>query len=488
MHYLNLGDFIKYYNGLKSTQVALEITSPHQIFDPRNSGPDFEFHFPYDAQWVLQLSYEDLTPKLPPVFTTQYNLSLPLGFIFDPQVKNAFPMVKEFSLLDKEKEIAADFNESRPHHLLRAYEQKVFNSAVALADNFFAVKNFPPSASGARDLLRGMAYEIALISTSQTYLLELFKEDAFWIATQRNKADLAKGGKEKLPSDKELEEIAIELSNTLRKSLFPYFLKATLADLFKQLHPYEQQLLKSLPKSAIKSFCLHATKIANGGVGNSKDHHAHLLSTHDTFMEMFEVFYDQTFNQVAVGADFAPTDPIGCLTDRFIPPVDLGSRGIPLKALVVELRVPAQGKQHFEDIEKMCKSFGATHQQILKESYSKKVQSDLDLDVLAQPKISKRKKPTPDTEQPDTLMKPSAVKAKKFAEPLAGRSTKKSAEPTKGRSPLATQSMFHHKRITRATEASKTKQIKLKEASSTRRANEIDKDSLTSNSNKRMKH
>lgn len=134
-HCLNISDFIDYYNNLKNTKVKLTLNSPHAVFDPKNSGPDFEFKFPKNAIWVLQLSYADLAPQYNPVFTAQYNLSLPIGCIFDPQTKNSFPIIDQFALLHTEKEIAADFNESRPHPRLIAYEQQVFATAVTLADH-----------------------------------------------------------------------------------------------------------------------------------------------------------------------------------------------------------------------------------------------------------------------------------------------------------------------------------------------------------------
>ncbi len=381
-HYLNLSDFITYYNDLKTTTTKLYLTSPQDIFDPKNAGPDFEFRFPEEAQWVLQLSYADLAPKYAPVFTTQYNMSIPMGCVFDPQVKKAFPIATQFPLLYNEKEIAADFNESRPHRRLTEYEEQAFTSAVELADQFFTAHNLPSTAMGAKDFLRGMAYEIAMISTSQNYLVGLFQEEALWIAQQHKKAEIAKGGKDKPPTDKEVHEIAISLANTLRKSIFPYFMKTTLADFFKQLHPYEQQLLGSIPEKNIKAFCQQAINIANGGVGNTEEHRGYLMFKYDSFMELFDDFYEQTFKGVPVDPDNAPADPIACLTDRFIPGANLGTTKEPIKAVVVELRSPAQGKQGYADIQELCTTFSKTHQAILNAFYLARKESNASLDAL----------------------------------------------------------------------------------------------------------
>ncbi|MBN9226190.1 MULTISPECIES: hypothetical protein [Legionella] len=381
-HYLNLSDFITYYNDLKGTTTKLYLTLPHDIFDPKNSGPDFEFKFPEDARWVLQLSYADLDPEYNPVFTTQYNMSIPIGCVFDPQVKKTFPIATEFPLLDNEKEVAADFNESRPHLKLTEYEQQTFATAVELADQFFTTYKFPGNAIGAKDFLRGMAYEIAMISTSENYLVTLFQQDALWIAQQHKKARITKGGEGKPPTDKEVNEIAIDLANTLKKSIFPYFMKTTLANFFKQLHPYEQQLLKNIPKRNIKTFCQRAIKIANGGVGNTEEHAGHLMFKCDSFMELFDDFYQQTFQGIPVDPDCAPADPIGCLTDRFIPIANLGSKEDPVKAVVVELRNPAQGKQGYKDIQELCTTFSELHQATLNAFYPTRKECSASLDVL----------------------------------------------------------------------------------------------------------
>jgi hypothetical protein len=381
-YYINLSNFITYYNELASTTIRLQLTSPKDIFDPKKSRSDFEFCFPDDAEWVLLFDYEDLAPKIPMVFTTQYNLSLPIGCIFAPQVRNAFPIAHEFSLINKEKEIAPDFNESRPHVGLRQYEQMVFASSVKLAATFFAKEGFPTDAIGAQDFLRGMAYEIALTSTSRAYLAKLFQYDALWIAEQHRKVMLERGEKAQDLSEEELHDIALSLADTLRKSLFPYFMKATLADFFKQLHPYEQHLLRSISKKGIQQFCLKALELANDGVGVTEEHPSHFVLKNDSFMDIFDDFYEQTFQGVPVAEDQAPADPIGFLTDRFIKSENLGSTGAPLPALVVELRIPAQGKQKYADIQAMCANFSNTHQTLLAEFYPVRQTSNANLDAL----------------------------------------------------------------------------------------------------------
>jgi hypothetical protein len=48
------------------------------------------------------------------VFFAQYNVSIPIGYVFSLDTKNAFAQQTMFSLLYREKEFADDFNESRP--------------------------------------------------------------------------------------------------------------------------------------------------------------------------------------------------------------------------------------------------------------------------------------------------------------------------------------------------------------------------------------
>ncbi|RUR12539.1 hypothetical protein [Legionella sp. km772] len=473
IHYLNLADFINYYNSLEDSRVQLHITSPQTVFDPKNAGPDFEFRFPAHASWVVQLKYEDLAPKTPAVFTTQYNLSIPIGCIFEPDVRKAFPLINEFSLLNKEKEIAADFNESRPHIKLRQYEQEIFTSAIDLADRFFTQAKFPLSAIGARDFLRGMAYELALISTSQKYLVELFQDDALWIAEQHRKVALAKGGRDKEPSAKEVNEIAISLANTLRKSIFPYFLKATLATFFQQLHPYEQQLLQAIPKKEIRKLCQQAIQLANGGRGNTADHPGHLMFNHDSFMELFDIFYGQTFQGVPVDEDEAPADPIGCLTDRFISPSNLGSAKDPVTALVVELRAPAQGKQQYRDIQTMCSTFNSTHQALLDAFCltQKAAKTELDRlyhgEVLSSPVSKKEKAPTPKSlkQRQPLMVSPLASITAEEEETAAvssppPRKSKRKAHSAPSESPLAQQSLFAKKREKPALDRDSSKRNK----------------------------
>lgn len=372
LHHLKLSDFIHYYNQLKSTINELVLSLPHTVFDPEHAGPDFEYSFPCDAEWVLQLEYKDLDPAFTaPVFTSQYNLSLPIGCIFEPAVKNSFPQQQQ--LLPHEKEIAANFNESAPHAKLAQYEQAVFTAAVELADVFFTNQNLPIAAIGVKDFLRGMAYEIALISTSQHYLIELFQEDALWIATQQELN--SRNNREKMPRKKEIRDTAVSLANTLNKSIFPYFMKATLADFFKQLQSFEQEALQAIPRKKIKEFCRQASKIANGGNGNNIEHPGHLILNYDSFMELFNDFYKQTFQGVAVREDENPADPIAFLTDRFIPSVNLGINCKPVNALVIELRMPAQGNQQYKDILDLYHQFGRVHQEILQCFVSEKSMS-----------------------------------------------------------------------------------------------------------------
>ena len=196
---------------------------------------------------------------------------------------------------------------------------------------------------------------------------------------------MANGEIKRKPNNKEIDEIATSLANTLRKSIFPYFMKATLADFFKQLHPYEQQLLQAIPKNAIKSFCRKAIQISNGGQGNNQDHPGHLMFKHDSFMELFDDFYKQTFQGVLVDPENAPADPIGCLTERFIPSTNIGTKHNPVNALVIELRAPAQGKQQYKDILKLHSQFRAIHAEVLNRFNPIKQTADAGLNALYEP-------------------------------------------------------------------------------------------------------
>jgi hypothetical protein len=371
-HFLKMSDFVAYYNASVKAKETLVMTEPHHIFYPSNAGPDFEFVFPHDAEWVILLEYEDLAPSLVPVFFAQYNLSIPIGCVFDPETKHAFPLQSHFSLLFDEKEIAADFNESRPHAALRAYENDVFMAAVRHGDAFADRHHIPITARGTRDFLRGIAFEIAMISTSQAHLMTLFEDEALWIASQHQKAAQEQGATEqstaKPPKDKVLREIKESLSNTVKKSLFSYFMKTTLADFFKQLPASEQLCLRQISRANIRIFCQRAIKLANGGRGNAGEHHSRFFQevySLSSFMDKFDAFYRQTFLGEDVPEQEYAADPIGCLTTRLIPPVNIGSKAHPVPAVVVEIRQPEQGNQSYAAIKNMCTQYQQQHHEVL---------------------------------------------------------------------------------------------------------------------------
>lgn len=306
-----------------------------------------------------------------------------------------------------------------------------------------------------------MAYEIALISTSQAYLAELFQDDAIWIAQQQLKVAVAIGGKDKMPSANGLHNIATSLANTLRKSIFPYFMKATLAEFFKHLHPYEQQLLQAIPKKKIKKFCQQAINLSNGSVGNTKDHPGHLMFKHDSFMEFFDAFYEQTFNNAPVPANEPPADPIGCLTDRFIPSTNLGSALAPVPALVVELRAPAQGKQQYPDIQNMCQIFALTHQTLLKTFHPIKQQSHAALDQLQrqEEQANSAKRVKAKLARPRIAPLPSTT-ADIDATPAKSTRSKRKAESEELKTPLVKQSLFSRKVAKRSQKEDSALRIK----------------------------
>lgn len=148
-----------------------------------------------------------------------------------------------------------------------------------------------------------MAYELAMISTSQRFAVALFQEDALWIAQQHIKAEVARGQQERKPTKKEV-------------------------------------------------------------------------------MEVFDDFYAQTFKGVPVEHKRVPSDPIGFLSDRFIPSANLGTEQAPVKAVVVELRNPAQGNQGYTDVQEMCSAFRDIHQALLRAFAPVKRESELALDAL----------------------------------------------------------------------------------------------------------
>jgi len=389
-HYLRMSHFITYYNALQTTKEKLQITDPKAVFHASQAGPEFSFSFPDSAVWVLKLDYDDLDPRFNPVFFTQHNVSIPIGCVFDQRTRNAFPLQQHFSLLNNEKELAADFNESRPHSRLRNYEQSVFSSSVLLADHFSSAHQVPNAALGMRDFLRGMVFELAMISTSQRYLIGLFQEEALWIATQHQKQIAIQEGR---PSDSILGEpkssqvhaIAHSLSNTLRKSLFSYFMKTTLATFFKQLHPYEKHLLQQISKTHIKTLCQNAVHLANGGLGNAEGHDSHFIShisSAHSFMVKFDDFYEQTFKGRAVAANEYPTDPMACLTDRFISPSNIGSKTLPVFAVVVEIRQPEQGNQEYEALQFMYSANHKAHDALLTDFYVRKKNIKQELETL----------------------------------------------------------------------------------------------------------
>lgn len=387
-HYLKIRDFVDHYNRLRKTKEQLSLSSPESVFHLKNAGPEFNFSFSDDAEWVIKLDYEDLAPNIDIVFFAQYNLSIPIGSVFSPDTKNACTLQSQFSLLNNEKEIAADFNESRPHLKLRDYEQQVFTKSVRLADEFSKTHEVPSFALGLRDFFRGMTFELAMISTSQLHLMRLFQEEALCIAQAHQKHFATQNGsnsheKLKAPKDHDVQATAQSLANTLRKSLFSYFMKTTLAEFFKKLHPYEKDFAKSIDKKSLKSLCQQAIKLANGGLGNTQGHDSHFLAGLgvSSFIQRFEKFYQQVFNEKDVPLDEYPVDPITCLTERLLPPNDIGIKGS-LPAVVVEIRQPEQGNQQYDAIASMCKKYSKTHHTLLNNFYQKNQQTQAQLDAL----------------------------------------------------------------------------------------------------------
>lgn len=358
-YYLNISDFVNYYNELATTKIKLKMTSPAEAFDEERDSTRFST----DANWALELDFKDLNQEHDSaVYITQYNMSIPIGCIFEPEVKRAFPIMEQFSLVRKEKEATSSFNVNRPHEKFQKYEEDIFSAAVQLADKFFSQQRISKFAMGARDFLRGMAYEIAMISTSENYLIDLFEEDALAIKEQL------------LDEDASLHVIATSLSRTLFKFIFPYFIKATLADFFAKLDSREKSLLKAISKTQIKVFCQNAIKLANGGIGNDTENLWYFAEKQkcNSFIDLFDLFYEQTFQGAYLAPIYAASDPVGLLTDRFISSKNLGSKKEPLHALVVELRFPAQGRQEYLDVKNLCDDFNVKHKEIL-QKYGEKI-------------------------------------------------------------------------------------------------------------------
>lgn len=375
--YLKINDFILEYNAAKTADQTLEITSPQTTFLTKNTDEALHFLFPTDAEWVIKLDYEDLDPKwADAVFFAQYNVSIPIGCVFSLDTKNAFAQQTMFALLDREKEFAADFNESRPSTALLEYEQEMFTRSLELADHFSAEHKILIQHMGARDFLRGIAFEFAMISTSQKHLATLFQVEAAWISEQQRIHSVLAltPNKKNSPNQPATSDIALSLANTLKKSLFSYFVKTTLAEFFKLLHPCEKDILKAINKNVIFDFCKKAVDLANDGKGNAKGHASHFVSHFGvlSFLEKFDDFYNQTFLGFEIPNDASPSDPIGCLTSRFIPPTNIGTARRFIPAVVVELRRPTQGHQSLKDIVEMYTKFKQTHSNLLGVFYQKK--------------------------------------------------------------------------------------------------------------------
>ncbi|MDP3562030.1 MAG: hypothetical protein Q8R83_07630 [Legionellaceae bacterium] len=353
-HDVSLNDFIDYYNGLDTTKEKLIIQIPRDACTP-SSLLEFKFDFPEDAEWVLRFEHKDLNPEYHPIFYTQYNLSIPVGFVFDPKTKNTFRLQSKFDLVLNEKEFADDFNESRPHAKFFDYERQITQQSVQLADKFFNDIKAPNCAFGIKDFLRGMAYEIGMISTSKNHLITLFQDDALW--TLQNQQELKNNSEITYTETQKIYKIAENISKSLKKSLFPYFMKATLATFFKQLHPYEKELLRNVTKNQIKRFCQNAVMLANGGEGNNDKHPSHFIIKGKCFMEKFGDFYEETFSGNFCPENDLRNDPIGWLSCRFIEPENIGLSHSPIKAMVVEVRMPEQGNQQYPALATLCDQY-----------------------------------------------------------------------------------------------------------------------------------
>ncbi len=356
-HDAPLSLFVEFYNQLPTTENQLVITSPRIEFNAYNAGPEFTYDFPETSEWVIRFEHEDLDKKYPTVFFAQYNLSIPIGCVFDPLVREMFPLKKKALLSPQEKEASTDFNENRLHRELRTYEKNIFLNAVALADRFFAEVDAPACALGMRDFLRGMAFEIAHISTSEAQLHQLFHNEALSIWAEQNPSA-------EDPEEEAMTSIETSLLGTLHKSLFSYFLKTTLGQFFEYLHPYEQRLLREIPKDVMQNYFLASVSLSNGGQRLEHEAMSYFTPDKQLMSEKFEDFYQETFFRRKPKERY-PTDPIGWLTERLIEPINISLTDTPLYAVVLEMRQPEQGNQQFSAIKALSETYTRQHKRLL---------------------------------------------------------------------------------------------------------------------------
>lgn len=358
-HDVPLSLFVQFYNQLATTENHLILTSPRIEFNAYNSGPEFTYDFPETSAWVIRFEHADLDKKYPIVFFAQYNLSIPIGCVFDPVIREMFPLKKRALVTPKEKEVSTDFNENRLHQDLRAYEKNIFLNAIALADRFFYEVHAPECALGMRDFLRGMAFEIAHISTSEAQLHQLFHNEALSIWADQNPAAGA-------PEENAIRDIETSLLGTLHKSLFSYFLKTTLGQFFEYLHPYEQRLLREIPKDVMQNYFLSSVNLSNGGQTVGREAMSYFTPDQQLMSEKFEDFYQETFFKRKPKERY-PTDPIGWLTDRLIHPINISLTDTPMYAVVLEVRQPEQGNQRFSAMRTLSETYTRQHKCLLEQ-------------------------------------------------------------------------------------------------------------------------
>jgi hypothetical protein len=193
-----------------------------------------------------------------------------------------------------------------------------------------------------------MTYEIAMISTSFEFLEQLFIEEAKKnVCLRRGISAQEPIDWEQLENKNEINAISSAIAVSIKKDIFPYMMKTTLAKFFENLHPYEQKLLRKIPTQRINALCQSAVEIANQGKAEES---AFMPNKSPFFMRHFTEFYERTFLQFKRDGDNFYVDPVEFLFERFLDIKNIGTEHFKVPGVVIEARRPEQGARQAEDV------------------------------------------------------------------------------------------------------------------------------------------
>lgn len=196
-------------------------------------------------RWLFKLSTTDLLKKAPLFWYPQVNLSIPIEKMFSPEMRALSEDKRNSTYVMEEKDETWDFHVMRPRQKYLEFEKDVYQQSLKLADAKF--KSIPSATPAIQGFLRTLSYVVALQSTPEVKLYELFGKNS-----------------EKSNDVKQKNYYAEMQGLTIQKDLYPMGMpKFTLDDFFQNmLNQHEKKLLTSHRKK-IEELFTQSVQITN---------------------------------------------------------------------------------------------------------------------------------------------------------------------------------------------------------------------------------